>query len=468
MNLKLFNTYGRRMEQFKPLKPGEVGMYNCGPTVYSSPHIGNFRAFICADVLRRYFEYHGLTVKQVMNITDVGHIVEDADTGEDKLQQAARREKKDPWQIAAHYTQMFLDFIGTLNLRKAAVYPKATEHIPEMIAMVQKLIEKGHAYVANGSVYYDISTFPNYGKLSGNTLEQLQAGARIEVNTEKKNPLDFALWKTDPKHVMQWESPWSRGFPGWHIECSAMSLKYLGNTFDIHTGGEDNIFPHHECEIAQAEGTTGQKCVNTWLHTRHLLVDGQKMSKSLGNFYTVQDILDKGFGPKVLRYALLSTHYRQPLNFTIEGLDAAKNSLQRLTDCKRRLREARGNGTDPQALTAADFARRKFEAAMDDDLNISEALAAVFDFVRDSNKCELTRDNATILMAQLDAFDMILGVLSDDAEEVPMEITALVEQREQARKSRDFAAADAVRKLLKERGWVLEDTPAGPRVKPAK
>src|SRR3972149_2047156 len=292
MTLKLYNTYSKKLEEFTPIEDGKVKMYNCGPTVYSHPHIGNFRSFIFADVLHRYLEYSGYKVTQVMNITDVGHLtLDDVEAGEDKLEAAAKREKKDPYQIAEFYMNEFFELAKLLNLLPAYKYPRATEHIKEQITLAEELIKKSYAYVVGGNVYFDVTKFAKYGKLSGNTLTQLKAGARIEVNTEKRNPMDFALWKNDPKHIMQWDSPWGKGFPGWHLECSAMSMEYLGETIDIHTGGEDNIFPHHESEIAQSESATGKQFVRYWLHCRHLLVDGKKMSKSEGNFYSVQDIL---------------------------------------------------------------------------------------------------------------------------------------------------------------------------------
>jgi len=264
----VFNTMTRTKQEFIPLTEGLVRMYHCGPTVYNFATIGNFRAFILADLLRRYFEFKGLRVEQVMNLTDVGHMTSDADEGEDKLEKSAREQKKDPYEIAEFYTQAFFNDIDALRIVRAHHYPKATEHVPEMIELIRKLLDRGHAYISGNNIYYDISTFPEYGKLSGNTLAKLQAGARIEINPEKKSPHDFALWKSDPHHIMQWDSPWGRGFPGWHLECSAMSMKYLGNTLDIHTGGEDNIFPHHECEIAQSEGATGETFVRYWMHTR--------------------------------------------------------------------------------------------------------------------------------------------------------------------------------------------------------
>ncbi len=465
--MRVYNTYTRLLEEFKPITPGKVRMYNCGPTVYNYATIGNFRAYIFADVLRRSLEYFGNEVTQIVNITDVGHMTSDADEGEDKMSKAAREQKKDPWQIAEFYMNAFFDDIKTLNIQPAQKYPRATEHVAEMIAIVAKLIENGHAYVTNGNVYYDVSSFPGYGRLSGNTLEQLNAGARIEVNPEKRNPQDFALWKQDPKHIMQWDSPWGRGFPGWHIECSAMSSKYLGDQFDIHTGGEDNIFPHHECEIAQSEGATGKKpWVRYWMHTRFLLVNGQKMSKSLGNFFTLRDLVEKGCDPMAVRYVLMSTHYRQPLNFTLESVEGARESIRRLTDFRRRLNDA----SAPADCAALPEILRKgkegFDAALAEDLNTSAALAALFDLVREVNKLALSRADAARVLALLQAFDHVMGVLGEVKEEgLAAEVEALIQERLESRKRRDFKRADEIRQQLKARGIVLEDFAGGTRWK---
>ncbi|MDQ7780453.1 MAG: cysteine--tRNA ligase [Planctomycetota bacterium] len=475
--LQLYNTQSKRKETFEPLRPGIVRMYNCGPTVYSDPHIGNFRAFIFADLLRRYLEYKGLTVTQVMNLTDVGHILEDQDEGEDRMETAAKRENKDPWEIARRYANVFLTLVDRLGLRRASNYPRATDHIPEMIAMIERLIARGFAYVVNNAVYYDISKFPAYGKLSGNTPEQLIAGSRVEVNPDKRNPLDFALWKHDPRHVMQWDSPWGRGFPGWHIECSAMATKYLGDTLDIHTGGEDNIFPHHESEIAQSEGATSKPFVRYWLHARHLLVNGEKMSKSKGNFYTVNDVLAKGYSAAALRYALMAPHYRQAMNFSMEALDAARNAVQRLQDFKRSMTsasEAARSGADSTAPDASaattcdeliENTRVRFESALDDDLNISEALAALFDFVRDANRTAPTGEPAWRMCRFLEKIDSVLNVMSPDSSELTTEEAELIAKREAARRAKDFKTSDAVRAELAKRGIIVEDTAAGTRWK---
>ena len=466
--MKVFNTLTRRKETLEPIERGKVRMYNCGPTVYNYATIGNFRAYIFADVLRRALEYFGYEVTQVVNITDVGHMTSDADEGEDKMAKAAREERKDPWHVAEFYMNAFFEDVDALNIQRAHVYPRATEHIEEMIGAVEKLLERGHAYVVNGNVYYDVASFPPYGRLSGNTLEQLNAGARIEVNPEKKNPQDFALWKQDPKHIMQWDSPWGRGFPGWHIECSAMSMRYLGEQMDIHTGGEDNIFPHHESEIAQAEGATGKSpFVKYWMHTRFLLVDGQKMSKSLGNFFTLRDLIEKDCDPMAVRYVLMSTHYRQPLNFTLDGVDAAKESIRRLKDFRLRLQEASAPEDNPALSDALEKGRKGFEEALADDLNTSASLASLFEMVREVNRLELSAADGRRALELLEKFDTVMGVLGEPSaeESLDAEIEALIQEREDARKNRDFRAADAIRDQLKARGILLEDLPTGTRWK---
>jgi len=465
--VQLYNTLTRTKQEFEPLVDRQVRMYNCGPTVYNFATIGNFRAFMLADLLRRYCEYKGLEVTQVMNLTDVGHMTSDADEGEDKLEKTAREQQKDPYEIAEFYTQAFFNDIDALRIVRAHRYPRATQHVPEMIELVQKLLDRNHAYISGSSIYYDISSFSEYGRLSGNTLEKLQAGARIEINPEKRNPHDFALWKSDPHHLMQWDSPWGRGFPGWHLECSAMSMKYLGNTLDIHTGGEDNIFPHHECEIAQSEGATGETFVRYWMHTRFLLVEGRKMSKSLGNFYTLHDLQQQGHDTLALRYLLLSTNYRQPLNFTFDALGAAGEAVRRLTEFVRRLDEAQGEGTDPQVADTIAVSKAAFGAALDDDLNISAALGAVFDFMRDINKLDPTRQDAQAARAAMMDLNRVLGVIELGQETLEDEVERLIEERRRARAERDFPKADAIRDSLQSRGIILEDTPQGVRWKKA-
>ena len=450
------------------MSPGEVRMYNCGPTVYSSPHIGNFRSFLLADLLRRYFEWKGLKVRQVMNLTDVGHLLEDADEGEDKLDAAARKAKVSVWDLAARYIAEFEAALDYLSFRKADHYPRATDHIPEMVAMIAELEKRGIAYkAASGNVYYDISKFPSYGRLSGNTAEELLAGARIEVNPEKRDPRDFALWKIDPRHQMQWDSPWGRGFPGWHIECSAMSRKYLGDTLDVHTGGEDNVFPHHECEIAQSEGATGRPFVRHWLHVRHLLVDGTKMAKRLGNVHTIAGLKEKGFSGGAIRIALQKSHYREPLNFTLAGLEEAEKKLARYADLVERLASAAAltGGAAPVAPELSRL-RSAFEAALDDDLNVSVAFAVLDELVSWANRVSPRGPDAAKTLDLLREFFGVFGLLEKNVEKPELNdaaIQAMIDERLAARKARDFKRADEIRDQLKARGIELLDTKDGLR-----
>jgi len=462
--IRFYNTYSKQVEVFEPLVEGKAKIYSCGPTVYSHPHIGNFRSFLMADLLRRFLEFKGFAVTHIMNITDVGHLLDDADSGADKLEEAARREKKDPLQIAQTYIDSFREASRLLNLKPANAYPRATEHIGEMIAMIQALIDKGHAYVVGQNVYYDVTTFEKYGRLSGNTLDDLNAGARIEVNAEKKNPQDFALWKHDPRHIQQWDSPWGRGFPGWHIECSAMSTRYLGEQFDFHTGGEDNIFPHHECEIAQSEGVSGKQWVRYWLHARFLMFDGEKMSKSKGNLYTIQQLVDKGFKRQAIRYALISSHYRQNYNFTFDGLRAAEQAVDKIGQSVFLLRQAAdkaGDAVRADVTAAIDKTIAGFDEALSDDLNMSKALASVFELVREANRLsDATGAEAKAMLSAFEKIDGVLGVLEPAAaEEIPAEIAALAEERKQAKLGKNWARADEIRNELTARGYVVEDMP---------
>ena len=468
--LKLHNTLTKKKELFKPLRKGIVTMYNCGLTVYDYAHIGNLRAFTFEDVLRRYLEYKGFKVRQVMNFTDVGHMFEDVDIGEDKVEVAAKKEKKDPWSIAEFYIKVFLEDSKTMNFEEPMVRPKATDHIQEMMELTQKLIKKGYAYVVNGSVYFDVAKFKEYGKLSGNTIKKLKlgAGGRVEFNPDKRNQFDFALWINDPEHVMNWKSPWcEKGYPGWHIECSVMAMKYLGETIDIHTGGVDNLFPHHENEIAQSEAATGKKFVDYWLHNEHLLVEGGKMAKSLGNFYTLRDLVAKGYDPKTVRYLLISTHYRQQLNFTFEGLEAAKNTIERLINFVYRLVDADGMGCGEKIGALMNDVQRRFEEAMDDDLNISVALAALFDFVREVNKLlddnVLSKEEAEEVYELMMGLDKVLGVIGEikRKERLPEEAEELIRKREEARKAMNWEVADKIREQLRSMGIIIEDTPQG-------
>jgi len=415
-----------------------------------------------ADLLKRFLEFKGFEVIHAMNITDVGHLLDDADDGADKLEEEARRQKKEPLEIAQVYIESFMKSNELLNVKPANYYPRATEHIEDMIGMIKTLVDKGYAYIVGKNVYYDVTKFENYGKLSGNTLEELNAGARVEVNEEKRNPQDFALWKHDPRHIQQWLSPWGRGFPGWHIECSAMSSKYLGAEFDFHTGGEDNIFPHHECEIAQSEAASGTKFVHYWMHTRFLMVDGEKMSKSKGNLYTIAELVEKGFKKNAIRYALISSHYRQNYNFTFEGLKAAQQAIDKIQQCVFSLTEAAKAGSAPsvrkeiEALVEGTLA--DFDDALSDDLNISKALAVVFDFVREVNKLSnVGAIEAERMIETIEKMDTVLGVLVERSVDIPPEITELAEQRKQAKVAKDWKRADEIRDKLAAKGYVIED-----------
>jgi cysteinyl-tRNA synthetase len=489
MTLHVYNTLTRRKEAFAPLEPGKVRMYNCGPTVYSYAHIGNFASFLMADLLRRTLEYTGFEVLQVMNITDVGHLTEDniADArGEDKLEKKAREEKKDPWEIARFYEAAFHEDRERLNLLPAHHYPRATEHIPEMLQLIGELLQAGLAYESGGQIYFDIAKFPQYGILSGNTTEELRAGHRVEEDPLKRNPLDFTLWKKDPKHLMQWDSPHGRGFPGWHIECSAMSRRYLGEVFDIHTGGEDNIFPHHECEIAQSSGGVGRIFARYWLHRRHILVDGRKMSKSAGNFFTVRDLLARGYTGAEIRLGLLGGHYRSHSNFSLQGLDDARKTLRYWKELLLNMGSLPpGKGAPAESNAVRDLARRSdaaFRAALEDDLNISAAVAEVHGFAGAVYKVVTGREAGEIASGQLRAWDRVLGVLGEPggagagaaggsaagAGHQPgrlsaPEVEALLKQRAEARSRKDFKESDRLRDLLRKGGVIIKDTPEGTR-----
>jgi cysteinyl-tRNA synthetase len=460
--LRLYNTLTRVKEAFQPVHPGEVRIYTCGPTVYNYAHIGNFRTFVFEDLMRRYLIYKGYRIIQVMNLTDV----------DDRTIGGARQAKTSLSEYVKSYSQAFFEDLRTLNIQPAEHYPAATDHIPEMVALIARLLERGHAYQAGGSVYFKVDAFPEYGKLSHLEDRQLQAGASGRVDTdeyEKEDVRDFALWKgwTETDGDVYWETELGKGRPGWHIECSAMAMKYLGTPIDIHAGGVDLIFPHHENEIAQSEGATGQLFVKHWVHCQHLLVDNQKMSKSLGNFYTLRDLLQQGHKAKAIRYSLLSSHYRQAQNFTLEGVTAAEGAVQRLQDFMANLQTAQGTDTPVDGLIRQ--ARQRFEDGMDDDLNISLGLAAIFEFVRDSNRLlaenRLSQENAQAVAAAMRHFDCVLGLLDEAETTVDAEVEGLAQEREQARKRRDFATADQLRAQITALGYVIEDTPHGPRLK---
>ncbi len=461
--MKLYNTLSRSKEEFIPIKPGKAGMYSCGPTVYNYAHIGNMRTYVFMDVLRRTLEAYGYKVKSVMNITDVGHLTSDADEGEDKMARAAQEQKKTPWEIAQYYTDVFFKDLQALNIKRPNLTPKATEHIKEMLDFVQALAARGYGYETDDGIYFDISKFPDYGKLSGNDLEAQLAGARVEVNQQKRHPADFALWKKAPKeHIMQWESPWGMGYPGWHIECSAMSRKYLGDTFDLHTGGVDHIPVHHENEIAQSEALLGHPAVHYWMHGEFMMVDGGKMSKSLGNTYTISDLISRGYSPLAFRYLCLNAHYRSKLNFTWEAMSGAQVSYIRLLEGAYRHKNA---PSSPQAALLAQDAWEQFLEAAGDDLNIPKALGVAWTLIRSNIK------SADIYDALL-KMDGILGLNlaqyepeQQQDEPLPAEIAQLAEERQKARANKDWALSDSLREELRAKGYEAVDSKEGQRIK---
>ena len=457
MSLRLYNTLKREKEEFTPLKDKEVGLYTCGPTVYNYAHIGNMRSYVFADYLRRVLEYNGFNVKHVMNITDVGHLLSDADEGEDKMAKRARETGKTPEEIAEYYTNVFFEDSYKLNLLPPVIKCKATEHIDEMIEFVEDLVEKGYAYEISDGIYYDISKLSDYGALSRIDLEEQQAGARVEVNQEKRHPADFALWKkADPNHIMQWESPWGMGYPGWHIECSAMSIKYLGDRFDIHTGGIDHIPIHHENEIAQNKAYTGHQVVNTWMHGEFLQIDKGKMSKSIGNIYTITDLEEKGIDPLAYRYMCANAHYRKTMNFTWDGLESAVKSLERLRKNIENFRNAENSIKDKKTLNEY---KERFVDAINDDLNIPGALGVLWELVR--NKEMVSKEGYQLILD----FDKIFGLsLEQELEtnqELPAELMDLIKERAEARQNKDWARSDEIRDELKEKGVIVRDTKDG-------
>lgn len=460
--LRFYNTLSGKKEDFVPMDGKTVRMYSCGPTVYNYAHIGNLRTYVFMDLIRRTLRFEGYKLKGVMNITDVGHLMADSDDGEDKMAVAAREQQLSPWEIAEKYAKVFFDDLKKLNIGTPEIIAKATEHIPEMIAYVKALEDAGFSYETSDGIYFDIARFPRYGCLSGANLDDQLAGARVEVNSEKRHPADFALWKkADPRHIMQWDSPWGRGYPGWHIECSAMSRKYLGECFDIHSGGVDHIPIHHENEIAQNEAITGKQSVRFWMHGEFMLVDGGKMSKSLGNTYTIADLEQKGYAPLDFRFFCLNTHYRKKLNFTFEGLSAAKTSRTRLMS---QLGEHRLSSASIDSGKLENF-RQAFRSAVEDDMNVPLALGVLFTAIKEPKSkdiYELAKE-----------FDCIFGLDLDKAEaeqaktgeiDVPEQITALCEERKAAKKAKNYALADELRAKIAAMGYSVIDTPQGYKV----
>jgi cysteinyl-tRNA synthetase len=455
MSLHLYDTYTRSVREFEPLQPGQVGMYTCGPTVYDYAHIGNLRTYLFEDTLRRVLAFNGYQVKQVMNITDVGHLTSDADTGEDRMEKGSRRTGMTAWQIADLYTEEFRKDLRRLNILEPTIWCKATDHIGEQIATIQCIEGKGFTYRTSDGIYFDTSKLPDYGYLARLDVEGLQAGVRIDMG-EKRHPTDFALWKFSPadqQRQMEWDSPWGIGFPGWHIECSAMSAKYLGPLFDIHCGGEDHISVHHTNEIAQTEACYGTRLANYWMHGYFLQIDEARMGKSVGNFLRLQTLIDKGIDPLAYRFFCLSAHYRAKLNFTWESLEGAATALERL-------RIAMYEWSEPGSPNPEYVAR--FTEQVNDDLNMPRALAVAWDVV----KCELP---PAVKKATLLVFDQVLGLdfanWRPSEEAIPAEIMVLVEQRRQARLEKRWQDADALRQQVTEAGFEIEDTPQGARVK---
>ncbi len=456
MDIFFYNTLTKKKELFKSLEQKKVKIYSCGPTVYKDATIGNMRTNLFQDTLRRVLEYNGYEVKQVMNITDVGHLVSDGDEGEDKMLKSAREEHKTPMEIAEHYTKLFFKDLERLNVETPEVICKATDHIKEMLEMVQKIMGKGYAYETSTAIYFDVSKLDEYGMLSGINLREQKAGARVEVDPEKRNPYDFALWiKAPENHLMKWDSPWGPSYPGWHIECSAMSQKYLGEVFDIHTGGIDLIPTHHENEIAQSKGACGKIPAHYWMHGEYLLINGGKMSKSLGNVYLLDDIMKRGYDPLVYRLFNFSCHYKGKLNFTWEGIEAASTALTRLRDGYQK----HLTGTADVDETIISEIENKFHQAINDDLNMPLAMSAVWEAVK-------YQDKSPKIAKLLEKFDTVLGlkITEKREEEIPQEILELVEQRKVARNEKNWTESDRLRDLIAQKGYSVKDTKDGAEV----
>lgn len=456
--MKIFNSMTGKKEELNPLTPGQFNIYACGPTVYNYVHIGNARPLIVFDTLRRYLEYRGYKVNFVQNFTDV----------DDKMIRVAAEEGITVKELGDRFIDEYFKDAQALNVRPATLHPKATEHIGEIIALVQKLIDKGHAYELNGDVYFDTQSFPDYGKLSGQDLSELELGARIDINESKKNPMDFALWKAQKDGEIAWDSPWGKGRPGWHIECSAMSMKYLGDTLDIHGGGQDLKFPHHENEVAQSEAATGKPFANYWMHNGYINIDNKKMSKSAGNFFTVRDIL-KEFRGNAVRLFMLSAHYANPINFSRELLQQSETAYDRILNCRENLEFVMANPKDNAVQVAPAIAalNEKFNAAMDDDLNTADAIGGIFEYVKEINTLFSDGGRAQDAKAAKDAMDAlldVLGILPAEESEIPNEVMELAEKRQAARAEKNWAEADRLRDEINSLGYELKDTPDGVKI----
>ena len=459
MDIYFYNTLTRQKDKFIPIDKNEVRIYSCGPTVYKDATIGNMRTNIFQDVLRRVLKYNGYKIKHVMNITDVGHLVSDGDEGEDKMIKSAKEEHKTPLEIAEHYTKLFFQDLKDLNIEMPEIICKATDHIPEMLEYVEKLMENGYAYETSTAIYFDISKLDKYPILSNLDIEEQKAGARVNVDPEKRNPYDFALWiKAPENHLMKWDSPWGPSYPGWHIECSAMGQKYLGEQFDIHTGGIDLVPTHHENEIAQSKGECGKVPANYWIHGEYLLIDGGKMSKSLGNVYLIKDIKDRGYDPIVYKLLCYSCSYRIKLNFTWEGMEATSKSLDRLRNGYKIHKEGKEK-LDEEDRKRLEEIEHNFHEAINDDMNMPLAMSYVWEAVRYNKK---SPEVADLLLK----FDMVLALKVDKEPkqkeiEIPQEVLDLIDQRKQARQEKNWAESDRLRDLIKEKGYEVKDTKDG-------
>ena len=456
MDIYFYNTLTKQKDLFKPIEEGKVKIYSCGPTVYKDATIGNMRTNLLNDTLRRVLKYNGYELKHVMNITDVGHLVSDGDEGEDKMLKSASEEHKSPLEIAEHYTKLFFRDLERLNIETPEVVCKATDHIKEMLEMVQKIMKNGYAYETSTAIYFDVSKLDKYGILSGINLNDQKAGARVDIDPEKRNPYDFALWiKAPANHLMKWDSPWGPSYPGWHIECSAMSTKYLGEEFDIHTGGIDLVPTHHENEIAQNKGACGKNPAHYWIHGEYLLINGGKMSKSLGNTYLIDDIIARGYSPLAYRLFNYSCHYRGKLNFTWEGIESANTSLIRLREGYQK--HLNGN-SDISDEIIADMENR-FHQAINDDMNMPLALSVVWEAVKYPEK-------SPKIAQLLKKFDTVLGIKIDEVQEtkIPQEILDLVEERKQARSDKNWSESDRLRDLIAEKGYIVKDMKDGTEV----
>lgn len=479
MGLKLYNTMGREIQEFKPIQQGKAGFYGCGPTVYNYAHIGNLRAYVFLDLLDRTLSFLGYKVEHVMNITDIGHLSDDNDDGEDKMLKTARERSQSVLEIAQFYTDAFFNDIDRLNIKRPSVICKATDHIPEMIELIKKIEQNGHTYMSGGNLYFDVSTFKDYGKLAMLNLDDLKAGARIDVDQNKRNPFDFVLWFTKSKFENQalvWDSPWGKGYPGWHIECSAMSMKYLGEQFDIHTGGIDHIPIHHTNEIAQSEGATGKKWVNYWLHNEFLVIAKDKnstsdesqgkMSKSSGNFLTLQSLIDKGYDPLDYRLFLLGAHYRSQVAFSWEAMEGAKNARKALTQRIARILDESTKQTDNKLSVQGKEVLEAFTNALEDDLASPRCLSELQKMLKNpdlnsNEKISLLQNMDQILGLNLISNALALNNQKTDISEADSDIQALIQQRTEAKKQKNYALSDKIRSELQEQGIILEDTPQG-------